>query len=92
LVSYNWNGFGLNPETWTILIVAVAIVVTMLMLAARKDVAYSLVVLWALIGIGVNHSVNQTVVTLIEMRVAIVAIAIIVTVSLSLLRRRKTAS
>jgi len=90
LVSYNWNGFGISPETWTILVVAVALIITMLMLAIRKDVAYSLVVIWALIGIGVNHSVNQTVVTLTEISAVIVAIAIIVTVFLSFLRRRKT--
>ena len=92
LVSYNWNGFGLSPETWAFLVVAVALIITILTLAIRKDVAYALVIIWALIGIGVNHSVNQTVVTLTEISAAIVAIAIIVTVSLSLLRRRKTAS
>ena len=92
LVSYNWNGFGQSPETWAIVVVAVALIITILTLAIRKDVAYALVIIWALIGIGVNHSVNQTVVTLTEISAAIVAIAIIVTVSLSLLRRRKTAS
>jgi translocator protein len=75
-----------------ILVVAVALVITMLMLALRKDVAYSLVVIWASVGIGVNHSVNQTVVTLTEISAAIVTIAIIVTVSFSLLKLRKTAS
>lgn len=89
LVSYNWNGFGLSPETWAILVVAVALIITLLMLAIRKDVAYSLVVIWALIGIGVNHSVNQSVVTLTEISAAIVALAIIVTVSFSLIRRKK---
>jgi hypothetical protein len=89
LVSYNWNGFGLSPEMWAILVVAVALIITLLMLAIRKDVAYSLVVIWALIGIGVNHSVNQSVVTLTEISAAIVALAIIVTVSFSLIRRKK---
>jgi benzodiazapine receptor len=90
LVSYNWNGFGLSPETWAIVVVAVALIITILMLAIRKDVAYSLVVIWALVGIGVSHSVNQSVVTLTEIGAAIVAIAIIVTISLSLLRHKKT--
>ena len=82
----------IRDRTWAIVVVAVALIITILMLAIRKDVAYSLVVIWALIGIGVNHSVNQTVVTLTEISAVIVAISIIVTVSLSLLRRRKTAS
>jgi hypothetical protein len=89
LVSHNWNGFGLSPETWAIVVVAVALIITMLMLAIRRDVAYSLVIIWALVGIGVSHSTNQTVVTLTEISASIVSIAIIVTVTLSLLRRRK---
>lgn len=89
LVSYNWNGVGLSPEMWAIVVVAVALTITMLMLAIRRDVAYSLVIIWALVGIGVSHSTNQTVVTLTEISASIVSIAIIVTVSLSLLRRRK---
>jgi len=88
LVSYNWNGFGISPSTWAILVVAVALVITMLMLATRKDIAYSLVIIWALIGIGVNHTGNQSVVTLIEVASALVAVALVATVLISNLPRK----
>ena len=88
LVSYNWNGFGISPSTWAILVVAVALVITMLMLATRKDIAYSLVIIWALIGIGVNHTGNQSVVTLIEVASALVAVALVATVLMSNLPRK----
>jgi len=88
LVSYNWNGFGISPSTWAILVVAVALVITMLMLATRKDIAYSLVIIWALIGIGVNHTGNQSVVTLIEVASALVAVALVATVLVSNLPRK----
>jgi len=88
LVSYNWNGFGINPQTWAILVVAVAIVITMLMLSTRKDVAYSLVIIWALVGIGVNHSANQTVVTLAEVASALVAVALVATFLFTRLKRK----
>ena len=88
LVSYNWNGFGISPSTWAILVVAVALLITMLMLATRKDVAYALVIIWALVGIGVNHNGNQTVVTLTEVASALVAIALVATVLVSRVRKK----
>jgi len=88
LVSYNWNGFGISPSTWAILVVAVALVITMLMLATRKDIAYALVIIWALIGIGVNHNGNQTVVILTEVASALVAIALVATILVSRVRKK----
>jgi hypothetical protein len=88
LVSYNWNGFGISPSTWAILVVAVALLITMLMLATRKDIAYALVIIWALVGIGVNHNGNQTVVTLTEVASALVAIALVATVLVSRVRKK----
>jgi hypothetical protein len=88
LVHYNWNGFGISPQTWAILVVAVALIITVLMLATRKDIAYALVIIWALVGIGVNHSGNQTIVTLTEAGAVIVAVALIVVVLVTKLRKK----
>lgn len=88
LVSLNWNGFGISPESWAALVVAVALVITVLMLVTRKDVAYALVIIWALVGIGVNHSGNQTVVMLTEVSAIIVAVVLIVVVLVTQLRAR----
>jgi hypothetical protein len=60
----------------------------MLMLATRKDIAYALVIIWALVGIGVNHNGNQTVVTLTEVASALVAIALVATVLVSRVRKK----
>ena len=88
LVSYNWNGFGISPSTWAILVVVVALSITMLMLATRKDIAYALVIIWALVGIGVNHNGNQTVVVLTEVASALVAIALVATIIVSRFRKK----
>ncbi len=88
LVSIGWDGFGISPETWAILVVTVALIITMLMLFTRKDVAYSLVIIWALVGIGVKQSGNQTIVMLTEMSAAIVAVALIATILVSQLRKK----
>ena len=88
LVSLKWDGFGISPETWAILVVAVALIITMLMLTTRKDVAYSLVIIWALVGIGVKQSGNQTIVQLTEISAAIVAVALIATILVIQLRKK----
>lgn len=55
LVSVNWDGFGIEPYIWTVVIIAVGTLLTYLMLALRKDVAFSLVVLWAFFGIWMKR-------------------------------------
>jgi len=87
LVSLNWNGGGIHPETWAILVVAVALVITALMLITRKDVAYSLVIIWALVGIAVKQSGNQTIVMLTEISAVIVVVMLIATVVTAKVRK-----
>lgn len=89
LTAYNWDGFGISTEIWTIIVVAVALIITLLMLAIRKDIAYALVVIWALIGISVSHAGNQTVVLLTEICSIIVAIGVLAVVVITLLRRKR---
>lgn len=88
LVSVNWDGFGINPETWTALVILVALLISVLVVATRKDVAYALVIIWALVGIAVKQSGNQTVVTLTETSAVIIAIALVATILFAKLRRR----
>jgi benzodiazapine receptor len=88
LVSVKWDGFGIAPETWASLIVLVALLIAILVMATRKDVAYSLVIIWALLGIAVKQSGNQTIVTLTEASAVIIAVALAVTILFTRLRRR----
>jgi hypothetical protein len=57
LLDYlDWDGFGLSPEVWMIIVLAVVVVIAGLMSVTRRDIAYSLVILWALAGIAVKHA------------------------------------
>jgi benzodiazapine receptor len=87
LVSVNWDGFGISPETWATLIIIVALLITMLVTVTRKDVAYGLVVMWALVGIAVKQSENQNIVMITEISAIIVAIALATTFLLARLKR-----
>jgi benzodiazapine receptor len=86
LVSENWDGFGINPETWATLIIIVALAITVLVLATRRDIAYGLVIVWALAGIAINQSGNQSIVTLTEASAIIVLLASAAVVLLSRLK------
>jgi len=86
LVSENWDGFGIGAETWATLIIIVALVIALLVLVTRRDIAYGLVVVWALFGIAVNQSGNQSIVTLTEASAIIILLALAAVVLLSRLK------
>jgi len=55
LVKADVGELFLGQTTWTMLVIAVAVLLTILMLLRRKDVAYSLVIIWALLGIMIKR-------------------------------------
>ena len=88
LVSVGWDGFGISQETWATLIIIVALLITVLVVALRKDLAFGLVIIWALVGIAVKQSGNQTIVMTAEIGAIIVAIALAASILLAILRRK----
>ena len=86
LVSAKWNGFGISPETWAALILIVALLITLLVVATRRDVAYGLVIIWALVGIAVNQSGHQNIVRIAEISAIIVAIALVASMPVTILK------
>jgi len=87
LVSLNWDGAGITAEIWAIFVVAVALVITALMLITRRDIAYSLVIIWALVGIAAKQSGNQTIVMLAEISTVIVAVMLLATIIIAKVRK-----
>jgi hypothetical protein len=55
LFYLNWSGWGIAPQAWAIIMIAAATIVALLMALTRRDIAYLLVLVWALAGIGVKH-------------------------------------
>jgi hypothetical protein len=51
LIKINWDGYGLPAEFWTALMLGIASVIAMLVLIMRKDLYFTLVILWAFFGI-----------------------------------------
>ena len=50
-----WDGFGIAPELWMGIVLVTVLAITVLMNITRRDVAYAVVILWALAGISVKH-------------------------------------
>ena len=62
LLDYvGWNGWGISPEIWTVLMLLAAVVISGMMSFTRGDIAYSLVLVWAFVGIAVKHQDTTTV-------------------------------
>ena len=82
LVNINWNGFGISEQLWTVIVIAVGVIITLLTLFSRNDIFYSLVVVWALVGIILKRIAdtsvpdNMIVITSIA-GIAVVALGII---------------
>jgi hypothetical protein len=51
LVHYNWQGFGLSEETWTIVMIAAGTMITAITIFVFKNPFIGLSVLWAFAGI-----------------------------------------
>ena len=55
LVVNGWNAFGMADEFWTVIVVAVAILLGLMSILKAKDIPYALVIDWALIGILIKR-------------------------------------
>lgn len=61
LYSINWNGFGIAPQMWTILMLGVVSVVGLGMALTRRDAGYLFVFVWAFAGIAVKQAAEPLV-------------------------------
>jgi hypothetical protein len=56
LHACNWGGWGIAPETWAPVMLVVAMAAAATMAWRHRDLAYGLVIVWALTGIAVRQS------------------------------------
>jgi len=82
-----WSGWGIAPQWWAVIMLAVAALITTLMSLTRGDVAYVLVIVWAFIGIAVKH--NST--PLVAIAASFLAGFVLGTLLLGLARSRPSA-
>lgn len=87
LTAVGWDGFGIPDETWAVVIICVASVLTLAMLVLRKDVAFSLVVVWALVGILSKQGDYGNIVLSAEVAISVILVVAVAVVLASRLKR-----
>jgi hypothetical protein len=57
LLDYlGWGGWGIRPEIWAVIMLLAATAITSAVALTRGDIAYGLVIVWAVVGIAVKHA------------------------------------
>ncbi|MBG1242170.1 tryptophan-rich sensory protein [Nostoc sp. NZL] len=54
-----WNGWGISAVIWTLIMLLIATAVAAVIVIQRGDIAYTGVILWALVAIALKHSDNS---------------------------------
>jgi hypothetical protein len=93
LLDYlNWNGWGIGPEAWAVIMLIAGALIASAVSVTRGDIAYILVIIWAFAGIAIKHSDTTIVAIAAWMTAVIVALTLLVGVPLRMRRLRSWAT
>ena len=59
LVSLGWKDFILSDVSWTVIVIALGLVIGLATMLKNRDVAYGLVIVWAYSGILLKHTSTE---------------------------------
>lgn len=77
LSNLQWSGWGISAETWMVVVLAAVFVIALLMNLTRRDIAYALVLLWALAGIAVKFPSQGLVTVAVWTTFGLVALSLV---------------
>jgi hypothetical protein len=83
-----WDGWGLSPETWTVIMLIAGFCIASAVSLTRGDVAYMLVIVWAFVGIAVKHADVPVVATGAWATTALVGLMLVAGVFFAMRRRQ----
>jgi hypothetical protein len=86
-----WNGWGISPEAWTLIMLAAGVIIGAIISLTRGDVAYALVLIWAFAGIAVKHEDTAIVATAAWTATALTAVFMVIGAYRHYLQERKPA-
>lgn len=89
LFFYGWEGWGISPATWAVIMIGVASVLGLLMQWRENDIPYVLVLVWAFVGISNSQAETALVANAAWAGSVVVIIALI---GITFLRRRSKES
>lgn len=87
LNNWRWNGGGISPELWTVILLAVGGTIAAILMIERNEIAYPFVIMWAFCAIAVRQ-VTQPLILVTALAVSL-ALGLF-GISLTVLRHRQT--
>lgn len=61
LYASQWNGFGIAPSVWTVLMLLIAAAITCAIILQYRDVAFTGVIVWAFLAVAVRQSAQPAI-------------------------------
>jgi len=90
LVQINWNKFGISDQLWTVIVIAVGVIITLATVFSRNDIFYCFVVIWALVGILLKRMADNSMPDQLVIIASIVGISIVgLGIIVQLIRKKK---
>lgn len=74
LYYINWDGFGIAPQLWLVIMLLAAVIIAGLVALTRRDTGYLLVLVWAFIGIALKFPAEALVAIAAWVAAALVAL------------------
>lgn len=76
LYAWRWDGWGIAPEVWAVIMLVVATILGLAMALSRGDVSFLLVLVWSFIGIAIKQAPTPLVSNMAWVTVALVGLMI----------------
>ena len=77
LVDLEWDGAGISEALWAKILIVIGAALALIMLQLRKDIIYSLVVIWAFAGIIIKRTAGGEMLLENISLIAVISIAVI---------------
>lgn len=61
LYASQWNGFGIAPSVWTVLMLLIAAAITGVIILQYRDVAFTGVIVWAFVAVALRQSTQPAI-------------------------------
>jgi len=90
LVKLGWNGWGIDPRVWTVIVIAAGLAVALGFSGWRRQIAAPLVVVWAYAGIVIKRTQADPGYSQAVWIAALIS-AIIIVISIVVARRGRSA-
>jgi hypothetical protein len=78
LYYLNWDGWGISPEWWAIIMLVIAAIIASAVGLTRGDIAYVAVIIWAFAGIAVKQGMTSTIAIVAWVAAGFVALSLLV--------------